>query len=166
MVGDTGISVAYIWAGSRQKMLKVEDVMVLDLVASNTRLRILGFCLFLSIGLSCSNSDTQLDLIGTWQGKGSEMLAVVFKFERDGSFHFRYVDPDGAVHIFTGKYEVGFSKLPFPLSLRKIPQLPHPLHTIIQFRRPDKLRMGRFARHWKLRPISFDPESEILLERQ
>ena len=138
----------------------------MDLAALKNSLTILGFCLLLSTGLSCSNSDTQLDLIGTWQGESSEMSAVVFKFERDGSFHFRYVDPDGAVHILTGKYEVDFSKSPRPLSLRKIPQLRHPLHTIIQFRGPDNLRMGGFARHWKLRPISFDPESEILLERQ
>lgn len=139
---------------------------MVDVAALSRRLIFSGLCLLLSTGLSCSNAYAPRDLIGIWQGESSQMSAVVVKFEGNGTFHFRYVDPNGAAHSLTGKYEVDFSKSPVPLSLRSIPQLPHPLHTIIQFRGPDSLRMGGFARRWRLRPISFNPANDILLERQ
>jgi len=163
-VGGDSIPVVYYRAGSRRIPFKVDNAMRVDVAALNRCLKLLGFCLLLSTGLSCSNTDR--DLIGTWQGQSSKMSAVVFKFEENGTFSFRYDDPNGALHSLTGKYEADFSKSPVPLSLRDIPQLSHPLHTIIQFRGPDSLRIGDFARRWRLRPISFSPASEILLERR
>ena len=53
-----------------------------------------------------------------------------------------------------------------PLSIRNIPRLPHPLHTIIRFEGPDRLRMSRFAPRWRLRPITFEPAAEVLLLRR
>jgi len=65
----------------------------------------------------------------------------------------------------TGDFEVNFSKKPIPLTIRNIPQLNHPLHTIIQFKELDVIRMAEFAPRWRFRPISFNPETEIIFKR-
>ena len=116
--------------------------------------------------LACSPPYGPKDLVGTWEGASKEMSAVVVNFGADGSWRFEYVDPQEEVHRLTGDFEVDFSKVPVPLTIRNIPQLPHPLHTIIQFRGADSLLMGSFAPRWRLRPISFDPATRFLLARR
>ena len=127
---------------------------------------VLGIILTFWTVSSCSNAFTERDLIGTWQGDGLHISAVVITFEEDGSFVFQYVDSDGFSHSLSGNYEADFTKSPVPLSLRSIAELSHPLHTVIQFTGPNSLRMGGFAHRWKVRPITFDPASTVLLERQ
>ena len=116
--------------------------------------------------LACTGAHGPKDLIGTWEGAGKEMSSVVVNFAADGKWRLEYVDQQGEIHTLTGNYEADFSKAPVPLSVRNIPQLPHPLHTIVQFSGSDSLRMGSFASRWRLRPISFDPATQILLERR
>ncbi len=94
------------------------------------------------------------------------MSSVVVSFAADGRCRLEYVDPQGEIHRLAGDYEADFSKTPVSLSSRNIPQLPHPLHTLIQFSGPDSIRMGSFAPRWRLRPISFDPATQILLKRR
>jgi hypothetical protein len=118
------------------------------------------------VALSCTNAFTARDLVGTWQGEGQQISAVIITFEEDGTFLFQYADSDGFSHSLSGNYEADFTKSPIPLSLRGIPQLPHPLHTVIQFTGPNSLRMGGFAQRWRIRPITFDPANTVVLERQ
>ena len=125
-----------------------------------------GLCALLAGLLACSRAYGPEDLIGTWEGASEEMSSVVVSFAADGRCRLEYVDTQGEIHRLTGDYEANFSKAPVPLSIRNVPQLPHPLHTLIQFRGPDSIRMGSFARRGKLRPISFDPATQILLERR
>ncbi len=125
-----------------------------------------GLCALLAGLLACSRAYGPEDLIGTWEGASKEMSSVVVSFAADGRCRLEYVDTQGEIHRLTGNYEANFSKAPVPLSIRNVPQLPHPLHTLIQFRGPDSIRMGGFASRWKLRPISFDPATQILLERR
>ena len=105
-------------------------------------------------------------LVGTWEGASRELSSVVVRFGADGKCRLEYVDKRGEINRLTGNYEADFSKTPVPLRIRNIRRLPHPLHTIIQFRGADSLRMGSFAPRWRLRPIAFDPATEILLERR
>ena len=67
--------------------------------------------------------------------------------------------------LLTGTYDINFSKHPVPLTVRNIPQLTHPLHTIIDFVTRDQIRISQFAPRWRTRPISFDPHSELILRR-
>ncbi len=125
-----------------------------------------GLCALLAGLLACSRAYGPEDLIGTWEGASKEMSSVVVRFSADGRCRLEYVDPQGEIHRLAGDYEADFSKTPVSLSIRNIPQLPHPLHTLIQFRGPDSIRMGSFAPRWRLRPISFDPATQIWLERR
>ena len=122
-------------------------------------------CVLLVALLACNRAHVTEDLIGTWEGESRNLSSVVVSFAKDGKFKLQYQDTDGAEVCFTGDYEVDFSKTPVPLSIRNIPRLPHPLHTIIRYEAPDSLRMGRLAHRWRLRPIAFDPATEILLVR-
>ncbi len=94
------------------------------------------------------------------------MSAVVVRFAADGECTLEYENPQGEAVSLTGDYEVDFSKTPVPLSIRNIPRLPHPLHTILRVEGPDSLRMGGLAPRWRLRPIAFEPATEILLVRR
>ena len=94
------------------------------------------------------------------------MSSVVVNFAKDGVFRMEYRDSQGKPGSLNGDYEADFTKTPIPLSIRNIPQLPHPLHTIIQYEGPDVLRVGRFAPRWRLRPIGFELDAEILLVRR
>lgn len=116
--------------------------------------------------LGCGGPAGPKDLIGTWEGSGGEMGSVVVSFAPDGGFRMEYVDAKGERQQLTGDYEADFTKAPVPLSFRRIKQLPHSLHTIVQFDGSDSLRMGDFAPRWKMRPLAFHPDSVILLERR
>ena len=125
-----------------------------------------GLCALLAGLLACSRAYGPEDLIGTWEGASKEMSSVVVSFAADGRCRLEYVDPQGEIHCLTGDYEADFSKAPVPLSIRNIPRLPHPLHTILRVEGPDSLRMGGLAPRWRLRPIAFEPATEILLVRR
>ena len=116
--------------------------------------------------LGCGSPAGPKELIGTWEGSGGEIGSVLVSFAPDGGFRLEYVDAKGEHQKLTGDYEADFTKAPVPLSFRKIKQLPHSLHTIVQFDSADTLRMGDFAPRWRLRPLAFDPDSVILLERR
>ena len=107
-----------------------------------------GACALLGVLLACSPPYGSKDLIGTWAGASKEMSSVVVSFGADGTCQLEYVDQQEEVHMLTGDFEADFSKAPVPLSIRNIPQLPHPLHTIIQFKGADSLLMGSFAPRW------------------
>ena len=123
-------------------------------------------CVLLSAAIACFRSHGPEELIGTWEGESRDLSSVVVSFAEDGTFRLQYEDPKGKPFRIEGDYETDFSKTPVSLSIRNIPRLPHPLHTIIRYDGPDALRMGRLASRWRLRPIVFDPASEIPLERR
>ena len=128
--------------------------------------KVWGLCALLAGLVACSYPYGPNDLVGTWAGASKEMSSVVMTFTPDGKWRFEYVDQQRKTHSLAGDYEANFAKAPVPLSIRNIPQLPHPLHTLIQFRGPDSLRMGSFASRWRLRPISFNPATQVLLKRR
>jgi hypothetical protein len=105
------------------------------------------------------------DIIGVWRGEfqGKELL---FKFESDQTcvLSFRDIASD-SVEILKGNFEIDLSKKPNPLSVRNIPQLNHPLHTIVEFTGSDSIRLAYFAPRWRLRPVSFDPNRGMNLKR-
>ena len=104
-------------------------------------------------------------MYGVWKGEylGKELL---FSFNSDGTCVLNFKDKaSGKIERLNGKFELGLSKSPIPLTVRSIPQLDHPLHTIVKFNGDDSIRMAHFATRWRLRPISFDRGASMNLMR-
>ena len=120
--------------------------------------------LFTILIIACTNRYSANDLYGTWIAHDS-MGEINITFNQDSTFEYVCNETTSTIIKITGKYEVDFTKQPIPLTIRKIPQLNHPLYTIIEFKRLDVLKMAEFAPRWRIRPISFKPNSEIILSR-
>jgi len=110
------------------------------------------------------NSYNNESLYGSWQYK-SDNEEILFTFNRDSTCELTFIDGNSSQKI-SGKFEVDFSKSPFPLTIRNIPQLNHPLHTILQFKSFDEIRVATFSPRWRLRPISFNRDTEMIFRKQ
>ena len=67
--------------------------------------------------------------------------------------------------VLEGKFEIDFSKKPIPISIRNIPDINYPLHTILEFVDKDSIQLAMMSPRWRLRPISFDLKTSINLKR-
>lgn len=105
------------------------------------------------------------DIYGVWEGEGNEM-ELVFTFNTDGtcSLSFKNI-ATGEMNELSGTFEVDFAKSPTPLSIRNIPQLNHPLHTIMEFTNNGSLIIADFSPVWRLRPISINYDTSMNLRR-
>jgi len=74
-------------------------------------------------------------------------------------------ETSGSVDIVNGNFIMDFSKNPIPISIRNIPQLNHPLHTIVEFMGDDSIRLGNFSPSWRVRNISFEQNRNFVLKR-
>jgi hypothetical protein len=114
---------------------------------------------------SCIKAPQQEDIYGSWRGEYQGQL-LFFRFNRDGTCVLSFTDHDsGSSKTLNGNFSTDFSKIPRPLTIRNIPQLNHPLHTILEFMGNDSIRIAYFAPRLKLRPISFDKNRSIILSR-
>jgi len=114
---------------------------------------------------SCGDIVREQDIIGIWSGEynGNELL---FEFNSDYSCVLSFDDKVlNTQEILNGDFEINYSKTPAILSIRNIQQLTHPLHTIIEFENTKSIRIAGFSPRWKLRPISFDLDTNMELER-
>lgn len=105
------------------------------------------------------------DIYGAWRGecRGKELM---FEFGSDKTCALSFKDKtSGSTETINGNFEMQFSKKPVPLTIRNIPQLGRPLHTIVEFTGNKSIKIAPFADRWRLRPISFDPEASMNLRR-
>ena len=128
--------------------------------------RVILALVFLACLPGCTANYGPESLLGTWQGSRNDLSSVTVTFFANGKINLVFIGQGGDVSTVDGDYEVDFSKSPIPLSIRGISQLSHPLHTLIEFKDIDNFRMGEFAPRWRLRPISFDPATQVWLSRQ
>ena len=115
--------------------------------------------------VSCCNINKQADIYGNWQGtyKNKELS---FIFNSDKTCLLKFVDKQSnIIDKINGNFELDLSKKPIPLSIRNIPQINHPLHTIIEFIGDDSIRIAEFSPRWRLRPISFRNGKVMSLKR-
>ncbi len=127
----------------------------------NTRVVIL--MLLILFVLSCNKLNTEPNIYGNWEGnyQGHELS---FVFKKDSTCIYTYFDKkSNKFKTINGNYELDYTKTPIPLSIRNIPQLNHPLFTIVEFIRDDSIRIAKFSPKWRLRPISFVTENVINL---
>lgn len=114
---------------------------------------------------SCTKSSCNKDIYGTWRGE-LQGKVLLFQFKSDQTAILSFMDiASGTVEEITGNFEVDCSKKPIPLSIRNIPQLNHPLHTIIKFSEDDSIQLVNFSPRWRLRPISFIGMTSVNLKR-
>lgn len=118
-------------------------------------IRLVLAVLFCILFVSCGKIHTEADIQGNWQGT-YEGKDILFVFNTDKTCVLKFVDKQSnTTDIINGNYELDLSKKPIPMSIRNIPQLNYPLHTIIEFIGDDSIRIADFSPRWRLRPISF-----------
>ena len=123
------------------------------------------FLCIIIIFFSCSKLYDESDLYGVWKGQYLNK-ELTFTFNIDRSFELSIKDTiTDSVVVLNGIYELNPSKNPIPLSLKKIPQLNHPLHTIIEFMSYNFIKIGEFSPIWRLRNISLDSDNNYVLKR-
>ena len=115
--------------------------------------------------VSCEKISTQDDITGIWKGHHLG-LELIFDFNHDGTCSLIVKDStSNLTEILNGNFVMDFSKKPIPLSIRNIPQLNHPLHSIVELLGTDSIRLGNFGPRWTVRDISFDQNKSIILKR-
>ena len=122
------------------------------------------FLMILAMIFSCSDFYRTDNIIGIWEGK-HKGKNIFFVFNKDSTCTIKFDSTLGKYVIYEGEYEINLSKKPMPLTIKKISQLPHPLHTIVSFISEKSIKITEFSKHWKLRPISFDKDKVIYLEK-
>lgn len=105
------------------------------------------------------------DLIGSWEGQlnGED---IVLEFEKNMDFRMKMINKaKGDSNVLKGIYNVNFLKKPIPLSIYKIDNLSHPLHTIIKFNDLNSITLARISMREKLRYVNFDKSTNIHFKR-
>ena len=97
---------------------------------------VVGFLIILSM-LFQNAKVSNKNIIGTWKGveNGSELI---MSFDSYNECLITFYDKlTGQISSINGDYMLNLEKYPIPLTISNIPQLPHPLHTIIEFTETD-----------------------------
>ena len=124
------------------------------------------FILYTFVLVSCGKYQLSNEIYGTWEGE-HQGKDLIFQFNNDQTFALISKDSvSGSVERVNGNFELDFSKKPISLSIRNIPQLEHPLFTIIEFVDSDSIRVAHFSPNWRLRPVSFSSTSMNLKYNQ
>ena len=114
---------------------------------------------------SCGTNVSKSSLVGSWEGK-SDSLLFRFYFMQNGicEISLKNISNDEQ-KIFKGKFEIGKQKKPSTLTIKNIAKLRHSLYSIIKFVNKDSIVIADFSNRWRLRPISFNIDSDIQLKR-
>ena len=104
-----------------------------------------GLVLLVAV-MSCAQAPDESTIYGIWGGhyKGENLL---FAFRKDGSCEMRFdkgKDIDG-VTMLVGTFDIDLSKYPGALTVRKVKQLDHAIHTIAKFNGRDSLIIEPFV---------------------
>jgi hypothetical protein len=129
-------------------------------------IRIISLPLIVSVLHGCTVPGDQADLYGAWTGSGATIPLIEVEFLENNDFRMHIVTRKGDNFVYDGQFEVDFSKYPAPLTLRGIPKLPYAIHTIVELRDRETLRMGAFAEKWRLRPTDFNPTNVMTLKKK
>jgi len=138
-------------------------------IRMNNKVIILNYNILIILSIctiiSCGKIPCQEDIFGVWKGEFQDQ-ELLFKFKSDQTCVLSFRNKEsGSVEILNGNFEIDLSKEPIPLSVRNIPQLNHPLYTIVEFIGSESIKLASFSPRWMLRPISFNRSTSINLER-
>jgi hypothetical protein len=106
--------------------------------------------------------DKKNSIIGNWYGSSSQ-IEMNFILSKNYNCVFLIKDlPTGKISKFDGVCSFDFTKSPHSLDIQDAIQ--DSLYTIINFINPDTIRIARFSKKWRLRPISFNQNDLILIK--
>ena len=136
---------------------------------NRTALLFLIMMLFTLLGTLLFNSSLEVieekNIFGLWKGEnnGKELM---FRFENNGTcvLSFKDIASDFS-RVLNGNFKIDLSKKPIPLSIINIPNINHPLHTIVEFMGNDSIIIASFSPRSRVRPILFDLNTSINLNR-
>ena len=115
--------------------------------------------------ISCGKTPCQEDIYGIWKGEFQDK-ELLFTFNSDQTCVLSFTNKESdTVEILNGNFEIDLSKKPISLSVKNIPQLNHPLHTIVEFIGDSSIRLAGFTPNRRVRPISFGRDKSIKLNR-
>jgi len=116
--------------------------------------------------VSCESNLKNDFIYGIWEGVHNEKN-VIYKFNKGESCEFIYMNSKfDTIEFIQGNFEINFKNNPISLSVKNIPQLNHPLYTIVNFENSEYIRLANFSPKWKIRPIAFDRKTDIILKRK
>lgn len=116
--------------------------------------------------VSCVKMHNNDNLYGEWVGENLN-YSVKLTFSYGGLCVLEIKKGlSKEVSTHSGLFNLNYSKKPIPLSITNIKETNTPLHTIIKFVGNNKIKIEKFSTQWKLRPIAFNNETEIVLHRK
>jgi len=130
-------------------------------------LSISGCILFILVSINYfSPTENDLDQIyGIWEGIFNDKK-IVIELNQDQTCTLTIRDlKTESIKRISGMFVFDTSKNPMPLTIRDIPSLNHPLHTIVEFADNDRIRMAKFSKRWRLRSVSFEADNSFALNR-
>jgi len=101
-------------------------------------------------------------IVGRWYGSSNQ---IEMEFTLLNNYHCVFLTKDlstGKISNVEGMCSVDFTKAPHPLDINDTNK--GSLYTIIDFISLDTIRIARFSKKWRLRPISFN-ENDLILTR-
>lgn len=101
-------------------------------------------------------------LIGRWFFEDTDKK-IVMEFSPDKKCQIKIFRSKSDTVFIDGEVYFDAKKQPNALSIYKISDMNHPLHTIIAKVDESKLIIEKFAPKWRLRPISFGEKTKINL---
>ncbi len=126
---------------------------------------VISIIFFALICFSCNKVPNQENIYGLWEGE-LHNKKLIFEFKTNQKCILRFNDNAlDSFQILNGNFKLDFSKKTISLSIRNIPQLDHPLHTIVEFIGNDSIKLANFAPRWKIRPIAFNRNTTMSLKR-
>ena len=116
--------------------------------------------------MSCVKIYNNGDLYGEWEGENPN-YKIKLNFGYGGACLLEIKDlVSKETGLYSGLFKINYSKKPIPLSITNVDQINTPLHTIVEFVGKDKIKIQKFSTRWKLRPVAFNNESDIILYRK
>jgi hypothetical protein len=126
---------------------------------------VVGFLIILSM-LFQNAKVSNKNIIGTWKGVENG-LEIIMSFDSYNECLITFEDKSkDQISSIKGDYIINLEKYPIPLTIRNIPQLSHPLHTIVEFTAKDIMKVGEFSSDLRLRPIIFNMGKSIYLKKE
>ena len=116
------------------------------------------------IMLSGCNYSEQKNIYGNWEGKVFDNSAH-FMFNHDSTCTIKVFTNNGSKPFeINGLFDVNFYKNPSTINITNIEEQDYNLYSIFELDN-NLLSIAYFSTKWKLRPISFQPQKTMLLER-
>ena len=119
---------------------------------------LLSFSLF---GCSAKNNlPSVADLIGTWHAHNN----FVITFKSNNKFDITFINKENN-KIFNGFYFVDNLNFLQTITLKKINKFEGSLHSIFKFIDLNTIKISKFSKHLKTRPITFEKNNYFIIKR-